>query len=77
MIIESEQCKIEVVRNPRNLPMRANVYYGATLLSGEWPDNTTLIVACDNGRFGGSDCTFGGSVDRMAPNYSYVTVYVD
>jgi hypothetical protein len=74
MIIKNDKCELEILLNHRGY---ANVYYDVNLVSGEWPTHIELIVACDNGAFGGPDRTFGGDVQNRHEKRKYVTVYVD
>ncbi len=74
--IKNENCELEATRRPFNELEHANHYFLVTKISGTWPSDQELMVACDNMRFGEGDRTFGGKVEYRG-DARYVTVYVD
>lgn len=75
--IQNTECVIQVELNPDGKQYSANVPYRATLVSGKWPEDKELLVACDNRAFGMGDSTFGGTVNSLSPTVKNVVVYID
>ena len=73
MILENNDCRLKINHKPGG---RATHTYIVELLSGIFPSDNDLITICDEGKFDGVSCHFGGNVTG-SDTIKKVEVYVD